>query len=141
MLNTFSKPLILSAIIVFIFSLIIYTIDLNNIIKLEKNNFPPVIGKCPDYWNLLKDNNNIEYCKVKKYDNDKYINRGNWGYLKFIPFNDDCYNYQWSKYNNITWDGLSNNNDDCVNVYYNYEINDYSKYKLQDLSLVIISKD
>ncbi len=135
MITVFNKTIIIAALIVLSFSMIIYFTSFKNNLKMSKINFPPILPKCPDYWNLKTinyNNKNLNYCKSNN------INTGSWENDIYYPYNDKCDNYQWSRYNNVTWDGVSNYiNDenqlenevenDCEFIYDDYEINNYSK--------------
>ena len=140
MLTFFNKTVIIAAIIVLIISMLIYTINFKSNLKISKINFPPVVPKCPDYWNVKTinyNNRDLNYCKSNN------INTGSWKNNIYYPYDDKCYNYQWARYNNITWDGISNlikdehdeqYDQDCQFIYDDYLINNYSKSKSDHLN-------
>lgn len=109
-------------VIFFILLLISSLIYLNIILNKKKNKFTPIISKCPDYWSLGKlpkkfehFNELVYYCKNDKKlgtcDNYKkgafLLNKNN---TFFKNINIDCINKKEFNGCNITWDGITNNN-------------------------------
>lgn len=73
-----------------------------------------VIGECPDYWEMVK-RNNRNVCV-----NNKNLGKSNCS--KSIDFSEPrwnktdggCYKYNWAKMCDLTWDGITNNPNECV---------------------------
>lgn len=107
-MNNFQNTVLTIAIVLLIICLIIIAI----IIYREKyiTPYPPVVADCPDYWldTVSKDKDGSVCTNVK--------NLG----LESTPYTMDftapgwqgdsgaCNKYKWSKQNNITWDGITN---------------------------------
>lgn len=74
--------------------------------------YPPLIGDCPDYWELQTTDDGKNFCvNVKNLGNCKE----NMNFNKY-PYNGidgNCRKAQWAKGCNLTWDGLTNNPDIC----------------------------
>tara|TARA_Y100000768_G_C23746466_1_gene571768 strand:+ start:261 stop:689 length:429 start_codon:yes stop_codon:yes gene_type:complete len=107
-----------------LFSILIGVILVRNKSKTKKQ-FPPTLGKCPDYWRLTAEDKNKYTCEATKealeHNFPSNIN------LKecSIDNNKVCFNTNvgkdsscvllkkrknWVSKCNITWDGISNNN-------------------------------
>ena len=115
-LNKFNKTILFSAIIVLILILIIIGIMLRY--AMFNAAYPPIISDCPDFWDVsLNSDETINCINVSRrntgtsYDNtypvDQFYENGS---------NEDdviCAKYKWSRENNISWDGITNNNKAC----------------------------
>jgi hypothetical protein len=119
----FQRVVIIIAIIILIITLCILGYYLRKE-KLE-GNYPPVIPECPDYWRqevLEKINNDNE--KETRYicTNNKSLGKNS---DNSIDFNDKkwngkykgarglCEKKKWANKHELSWDGLSNNDDVC----------------------------
>lgn len=115
-LNKFNKTILFSAIIILIILLIIIGIMLRY--AMHNASYPPVISDCPDYWDVSLNSNNQINCIN--------ISRRNTGtsYNSIYPVNEFysygsnpndviCAKYRWSRENNISWDGITNNSKAC----------------------------
>ena len=114
-LNKFNKTILFSAIVILIIALIIIGIMLKY--ALFNENYPPIISDCPDYWDVsLNSNDEVTCINVSRRNtglnnvsypvNNFYIGGSN-------PSDVICAKYKWSKENNISWDGITNNNKAC----------------------------
>lgn len=114
------KSVFFSCIIILIFTLIaiIY------LLKSTKKSyvFPPIVNDCPDYY-IKKDNGlcydkhnlfhekkemdpTIEYnCYMEDFKNDKFFKNNN----------ELCEKKKWALYCKVPWNGISNNNELCIN--------------------------
>lgn len=116
-LNKFNKTILFSAIVILIITLIIVGIMLRY--AMFNASYPPVISDCPDYWDVsLNSNDEINCINISR------RNTGGTPYNSIYPVNkfydhgsnpDDviCAKYRWSRENNISWDGITNNNKAC----------------------------
>ena len=73
----------------------------------KNQNFPPVIGECPDYWisnnNECSNPHNLGRCTGPKSFNTKdYMGEGG-----------NCMKSKWAKNCNLTWQGITNNPNIC----------------------------
>jgi hypothetical protein len=125
MLGNYNKTVLVVASVLLIFGLVIIGFFITS---TQKNStYPPVIGDCPDYWDVGYDSNKKKICT-----NRRSINSG----LASPPAAaaDDCRAYpvalfsasgtsdndiiceknKWAKRCNIHWDGITNNSQACL---------------------------
>jgi len=64
--------------------------------------WPPVVGKCPDFWEIDSTGKTCNPINAS-------INAGtgNTGPLNLENYKDNCALYDWASTNNIVWDGLT----------------------------------
>ena len=64
--------------------------------------WPPVVGKCPDYWNIDPSGN---MCTPP----ESGINAGSTGTesLDLTQYAKKCDLYAWATANNVSWDGIT----------------------------------
>ena len=71
--------------------------------------WPPVISKCPDYWEI--DGLNNELCvNIKDLGTDLPSSEGSTHTkmnFNIYPYNNDCTKYRWAKSYNLAWDGIT----------------------------------
>jgi len=103
------------AVVLLIIALIFIAMILNN--NKKEATWPPAVADCPDYWEkqtprwnrgrpICYNKNNIGNCgRWARFTDDKWT--GAYG---------DCRKKIWTKACNLTWDGVTNNNDICNNV-------------------------
>ena len=106
---TFQTTLIRIAIVILAISILIIGI----ILYRQGNNalYPPMISDCPDYWDINKTTcikpiiNNSSSSKCSNIDfGASPIYKGDNGL---------CEKQRWAKLCDVTWDGITNNNDLC----------------------------
>ena len=74
--------------------------------------FPPVLGNCPDYWLDESKGDSSNCVNVKNLGNDgcekriDFSKKGGYGSTNGL-----CRKKNWAKSCNITWDGITNNDD------------------------------
>ena len=115
-LNKFNKTILFSAIVILIIALIVIGIMLRY--AMFNASYPPVISDCPDYWDVSLNSNNQINCinisqrnKGTSYNNTYPVDNF---YSETSNKNDViCAKYRWSKDRNISWDGITNNNNAC----------------------------
>ena len=106
---TFQKMVLTIATILLIIILVMIGISLSR--ASEKDNWPPIVGKCPDFWVDMSGNgeacfnsHNLGTCNIPS---NKNKNTKNFNELPFKGVNGDCYKYKWAKQCNVTWDGIT----------------------------------
>jgi len=73
-----------------------------------------VIGECPDYWSMSKDRKGNNYCMNRKnLGNRKCSNKMNFTVSPWSRRDGACKKYNWAKYCDLTWDGITNNPNVC----------------------------
>tara|TARA_B100000424_G_scaffold160679_1_gene123070 strand:+ start:372 stop:743 length:372 start_codon:yes stop_codon:yes gene_type:complete len=118
MLTTFNKITLNISIIILIISLIFMFIYIGN--SFEKNNFPPVIADCPDYWTIKRDKDENIICQNNSNINKSRRNSGcnNYNIALFnergTSYNDiKCAKYNWAKKCKLSWSGVTNDKNSC----------------------------
>ncbi len=119
-LNKFNKTILFSAIVILIIVLIIVGIMLYY--ALFNASYPPVISDCPDYWDVSFNSDNEIVCVNISRQNTGTGNDNEYPVELFKSsgsYEEDiiCEKYKWSKKNNISWDGITNNNKACESIY------------------------
>jgi hypothetical protein len=106
---TFQKIVIRIAIVLLIITLIIiaYTISQAN----KDEDWPPVVGDCPDYWIDLEgdgaactNTKSLGKCNLPVEGED---NSMNFSRPPFSGDNGTCAKFMWAKGCNVTWDGIN----------------------------------
>lgn len=99
----FQIIVLIAAIVILIVSLVIIGYML--VRRQESQPWPPVLGKCPDYWDV---SGNI--CSAPT----SGINAGSTGVSSidisspdYSGSNGKCNLYNWATVNNVVWDGLT----------------------------------
>ena len=115
-LNKFNKIILFSAIVILIIALIVIGVMLNY--ALFNENYPPVISDCPDYWDVSLNNNNEVTCYNIVRQNSGTCNNDTYPVDQFYEQGSNksdviCAKYKWAKGCNISWDGITNNNQAC----------------------------
>ncbi len=107
---TFQSVVIYSALAILVIVLVSFYISIN----YSKAEFPPVTADCPDYWKSEFRKNGESTCVNTK-------NLGKANCEKTMNFNEDiykgsngvCNKMKWANACNITWDGITNNDNEC----------------------------
>jgi hypothetical protein len=77
----------------------------------QDRKYPPVISECPDYWIDISGNTCV----------NRHLELGNSNCEKKMDFSGSiwlgetgkCEKKKWAKHCNLTWDGITNNDDIC----------------------------
>jgi len=107
---SFQKIVLTSAIIILIISLIIIGICLSY--YQAKEQWPPILADCPDYWTIDGSGSFTRCTNVKDLGScppqsgDKHLVM-NFTDPAFTGANGTCAKYMWSKKCNVTWDGIT----------------------------------
>tara|TARA_B100000287_G_C20458218_1_gene712235 strand:- start:48 stop:452 length:405 start_codon:yes stop_codon:yes gene_type:complete len=115
-LNKFNKTILFSAIVILIIVLIIIGVMLNY--SLFNENYPPIISDCPDYWDVSLNSDNQVACHNIVRQNTGTCNNNTYPVEQFYAYASNpkdviCAKYKWAKECNISWDGITNNNQAC----------------------------
>jgi hypothetical protein len=122
MLGSFNKTVLIVACILLILGLVLIGLFISK--NIEKAAYPPVVGDCPDYWDV-----GYNTSTNKKTCTSNSINIGrvqpprcrNYAAQNFDANGtsvDDiiCSKHRWAKECNIHWDGITNNSQACANT-------------------------
>lgn len=74
--------------------------------------FPPVVGQCPDYWELQRDSSGKGVC-VNAMDLGSCKSNMNFNLPPYNGIDGMCRKAQWARGCNLTWDGITNNPKVC----------------------------
>lgn len=106
---TFQKLVLTIAIVVLIIILIIIGSTLSK--SSAEEEWPPIVGDCPDYWVDMSGNgeacfnrHNLGICNVS---NDGENGTMNFNQSPFTDENGHCAKYNWAKKCRVTWDGIT----------------------------------
>lgn len=110
-MGSFQKMVLLIAVIILIIALLIIGISL---IYSKKNNWPPNIAQCPDWWVMDGSGNRAKCINVKDLGTCKAKNGQPHLTMDFNagPFDPNnaqstCNKYTWANRCNVTWDGIT----------------------------------
>lgn len=112
MLNSFNRTVLIITVILVIIALIITGILILKSLREQK--FPPIVGDCPDYWDVKKESstNNINCVNKTTVNTGKSnIDCNVYPVSNFIgntPQDVICKKFKWAKRCGIIWDGISN---------------------------------
>ena len=105
----FQKIVLIMAIILLIIILVVIGVSLSK--SRIENNWPPMVGECPDYWVDMSGNgeeclnsNSLGRCNIS---NGLNKNAMNFNQLPFTGDNGNCSKYRWATSCGVTWDGIT----------------------------------
>ena len=105
----FQKIVLTIAIILLLVILVVIGLVLSKASVQE--NWPPIVGECPDYWVDMTGNgeacfnrHNLGRCNVPSVQNK---NTMNFNQSPFTGDNGTCAKYNWAKNCQVTWDGIT----------------------------------
>jgi len=77
----------------------------------DKDDWPPIIGECPDFWVDMSGNgeacfnsHSLGTCNIPSTGNP---NTKNFNQAPFTGDNGECSKYNWARTCNVTWDGIN----------------------------------
>ena len=118
MLGNYNKTVLVVASVLLIFGLVIIGFFITS---TQKNyTYPPVIGDCPDYWDVGYDTNKKKICTNRSINSGLTSNdcRAYPVALFSASGTSDndiiCEKNKWAKRCNIHWDGITNNSQACL---------------------------
>ena len=110
----FKKRVVGTAIAILIFAIILIGVLLFTG-GSGNNQWPPVVSECPDYWIDRVDKEgepkkcfNVHNLGKSSCDNVMDFSTDFWS-----GSTGDCRKYKWANNCNVTWDGITNNNNIC----------------------------
>ena len=105
----FQMIVLTMAIIILIIILIVIGLALSK--ANAEENWPPIIGECPDYWVDLSGNgeacfnsHHLGRCNIPNKENKATMN---FNKSPFVGNDGACAKYRWATSCNITWDGIT----------------------------------
>jgi hypothetical protein len=105
----FQKSLLVISIIVLILVLIFIGLALSK--SKQDIEWPPIVGKCPDYWVDLEtdgkacfNKHKLGKCNIPERDNK---NTKNFNEPPFNSSEELCAKYKWASSCGVTWDGIT----------------------------------
>jgi hypothetical protein len=108
----FQKIVLIISIIVLLVILVVIGIMLSK--SKADENWPPVVGECPDYWVDMSGNgeacvntHSLGRCNILGNPNDQMKNAMNFNQLPFTGDNGNCSKYRWATACKVTWDGIT----------------------------------
>jgi len=105
----FQKIVLTIATVLLIIILVVIGVSLSK--ASQKDNWPPVIGECPDFWIDMSGNgeacfnsHSLGRCNIPSEGNP---NTKNFNESPFIGNDGLCNKYNWAKTCKVTWDGIN----------------------------------
>ena len=103
----FQKSILVMATILLIVILVIIGMSLSK--ASAEDNWPPIVGECPDYWVDLSGNgeaclnsHRLGKCNIPSESNKATMN------FNVSPFiGNTCAKYNWANTCGVTWDGIT----------------------------------
>jgi hypothetical protein len=104
----FQKIVLIIAIVLLIIMLLVIGVTLS---KAREDNWPPIVGECPDYWVDMSGNgeecfNSNSLGRCNKPD-DANNNVMNFNQVPFTGNDGNCSKYRWATSCGVTWDGIT----------------------------------
>ena len=106
----FQKLVLILAIILLLVILVVIGVMLSK--SNAGENWPPVVGECPDYWIDMSGNgegcfnsNSLGRCNLP--GNQNKLNTMNFNQSPFIGNDGNCSKYRWATSCGVTWDGIT----------------------------------
>jgi hypothetical protein len=105
----FQKIVLIMAIVLLIIILVVIGVTLSK--SRREDNWPPIVGECPDYWVDMSGNgeacfnsNSLGRCNIPSDTNN---NTMNFNQSPFTGNDDNCSKYRWATSCGVTWDGIT----------------------------------
>jgi hypothetical protein len=105
----FQKFILFAAIIILIIALVFIGVGLK---MAGKEEWPPMVPDCPDYWLIDGVENNTTCINIKDLgicppkNQDKHL-KMNFNNPIFTGSNEMCAKYKWAKNCGVSWDGIT----------------------------------
>ena len=80
----------------------------------EDAQYPPVVADCPDYWADMSDGDASNCVNTKSLGEPSCKGPMNFSTAQYTGPSGLCNKQKWAKSCNLTWDGVTNNNDACA---------------------------
>jgi len=111
---TFQNIVMIVAIVMLIICLIFVGVALYN--QKFSSAFPPVVADCPDYWLDKSDGDSSNCENVKNLGSDSCSKTMNFSTSSWTGDNGTCNKSRWARACDLTWDGVTNNNNVCDGI-------------------------
>jgi hypothetical protein len=105
----FQKTVLIIATVLLIVILVVIGIVLSK--SSETDNWPPIVGDCPDFWVDMSGNGeacfnsqSLGTCNLPSKDKQ---NTKNFNEAPFNGENEECSKYKWANTCKVTWDGIT----------------------------------
>jgi hypothetical protein len=105
----FQKQVLFIATVILIIVLVMIGASLSK--SNSDENWPPIVGSCPDYWVDLSGNgsacfnkHHLGKCNIPTESNKATMN---FNQSPFTGSNGTCSKYNWANACNVTWDGIT----------------------------------
>ena len=105
----FQKIVLTIATVLLIIILVVIGVTLSK--ASAEENWPPMVGECPDYWLDMSGNGeacfnskSLGRCNIPSEGNPNTIN---FNQSPFTGDNGDCSKYNWATKCQVTWDGIT----------------------------------
>jgi len=96
------------AVLILVLSLVVIGfIMYKNKTKLVTDNI--VIGQCPDYWNMVKENDKNYCVNVKNLGKASCNKKMDFFSGRWMSSDGECNKSKWAKWCDLSWDGITNN--------------------------------
>ena len=106
----FQKLVLIIAIVLLLVILVVIGVMLAK--SNADDNWPPVVGECPDYWVDMSGNgeacfnsNSLGRCNLP--GNQNNLNTMNFNQAPFTENDGSCAKYNWATACKVTWDGIT----------------------------------
>ena len=115
----FQKIVLTIATILLIVILVVIGVSLSK--ASVEDTWPPIVGECPDYWVDMSGNgeacfnsHSLGRCNIPSEGN---ANTMNFNQSPFTGDNGECSKYNWANTCQITWDGITGNQETLTLAY------------------------
>jgi hypothetical protein len=105
----FQKTVLIIATILLIITLVVIGVTLSK--TIENENWPPVVGECPDFWVDMSGNgeacfntHSLGKCNIP---GEGKPNTKNFNQAPFTGTNGVCSKFNWARTCQVTWDGIN----------------------------------
>lgn len=105
----FQKIVLTIATVLLIIILVVIGVSLSK--ASTEENWPPIVGECPDYWVDMSGNgeacfnsHSLGRCNIPSKGNPNTVN---FNKSPFTGDKGDCAKYNWANTCQITWDGIT----------------------------------
>lgn len=122
-MDSFKKTVLYVAVVILIIALVVIGLSISKSVSSAK--WPPVIGKCPDFWSYeessgdcINTNNlgNADDTACPNYATSDYSNCERFNFSedsKFSGSSELCEKQTWANALGLEWDGITNDSNAC----------------------------
>lgn len=122
-MDSFKYSVFYVAIIILIIALVVIGLSIKN--SMSQTKWPPVVGKCPDFWKFddtsgdcvnVQDLGNADDVECPNFPSADYSNCERYNFSNDNRFSggaERCEKQKWSNALGLNWDGITNNRNIC----------------------------